>query len=98
MAHAYYTPFAPHGVTSPIGTMSSVHLCATVPNFLVLEWHWIDSLDLWRGWVKEGEIIEKGYIKLPERPGLGVEMNEEVARKAQVPNTPWFQPTPRRNS
>jgi len=97
MAHAYYTPFAPHGVTSPIGTMSSVHLCATVPNFLVLEWHWIDSLDLWRGWVKEGEIIEKGYIKLPERPGLGVEMNEEVARKAQVPDTPWFQPTPRRN-
>jgi galactonate dehydratase len=94
MAHTYYTPFAPHAVTSPIGMMSSAHLCATVPNFLALEWHWIDSPDLWKGWVKEGEIIEKGYIHLPERPGLGVEMNEDVARKAQVPGTPWFQPSP----
>jgi hypothetical protein len=50
-----------------------------------------DSPDLWRNWVKEGEIIEKGYIALPERAGLGVEMNEDAARKAQVPGTPWFE-------
>jgi len=92
MAHTDYIPFAPHGVTSPIGLMSSAHLCATVPNFMVLEWHWIDELDLWKGWVKEGEIINRGYIPIPERPGLGVEMNEEVARKAQAPGTPWFEP------
>jgi galactonate dehydratase len=92
MAHTYYVPFAPHNVTSPIGTMASAHVCAAVPNFLVLEWHWIDSLDLWRSWVKEGEIIEKGFISIPERPGIGVEMNEETARKAQVPGTPWFEP------
>ena len=45
MAHAYYVPFAPHCVMSPIGTMASAHVCAAVPNFLVLEWHWIDRLD-----------------------------------------------------
>ena len=65
------------------------------PNFLVQEWHWIDSLDLWRNWVKEGEIIQKGYIALPERPGIGVEMNDDGARKAQVPGTPWFEPARR---
>jgi L-alanine-DL-glutamate epimerase-like enolase superfamily enzyme len=43
-------------------------------------------------WVKEGEIIVKGYITPPERAGLGVEMNDEGARKAQVPGTPWFAP------
>jgi galactonate dehydratase len=92
MAHTYYVPVAPHAVTSPIGMMATAHVCAAIPNFLAQEWHWIDSLDLWRNWVKEGEIIQKGYIPLPERAGIGVEMNEDAARKAQVPGTPWFEP------
>jgi galactonate dehydratase len=91
MAHTYYVPVAPHGVTSPIGMMATAHVCAAIPNFLVQEWHWIDSPDLWRNWVKEGEIINKGFIDIPERAGLGVEMNDETARKAQVPGTPWFE-------
>jgi galactonate dehydratase len=91
MAHTYYVPFAPHCVVSPIGTMASCHVCAAVPNFLVLEWHWIERLELWRSFVQEGEIIDKGFITLPERPGFGVEMNEEGARRAQVPGTPWFE-------
>ena len=95
MAHAYYVPVAPHAVTSPIGMMASAHVCAAIPNFLVQEWHWIDSPDLWRNWVKEGDIIQKGYIPVPDRPGLGVEMNDEAARKAQVAGTPWFEPTGR---
>ena len=41
MAHTYYVPVAPHCVVSPIGTMASAHVCAAIPNFLVLEWHWI---------------------------------------------------------
>lgn len=92
MAHVYYTPFAPHCVVSPIGTMASCHVCAAVPNFLVLEWHWITRLDLWRNFVREGDIIDKGFVPLPDRPGLGVEMNEEAARKVQVKDTPWFEP------
>jgi len=46
--------------------------------------------------VREGEIIDKGFIPIPEKPGLGVEMNEEAARKAQAPGTPWFEPSPAR--
>ena len=95
LAHTYYVPVAPHAVTSPIGMMATAHVCAAIPNFLVQEWHWIDSLDLWRNWVKEGEIIQKGFIVLPERAGIGVEMNEDAARKAQVPGTPWFEPARR---
>jgi galactonate dehydratase len=45
--------------------------------------------------VKEGEILQQGYITPPDRPGLGVEMNEDAARKAQVPGTPWFEPAAR---
>lgn len=93
LAQTYYIPFAPHCVVSPIGTMASCHVCASVPNFLVLEWHWINHLDTWRSFVKEGEIIQKGFIPVPDRPGIGVEMDENAAKKVQVPGTPWFEPS-----
>jgi galactonate dehydratase len=95
LAHIYYIPVAPHAVTSPIGLMATAQVCAAIPNFLAHEWHWIDELELWRNWVKEGEIIQKGFIHITDRPGIGVEMNEETARKAQVPGTPWFEPMKR---
>ena len=88
MAHAYYVPVAPHAVTSPIGMMATAHVCAAIPNFLVQEWHWIDSPDLWRNWIKEGEIIQKGYITPPDRAGLGVEMNDDAcAQSASARNS-----------
>jgi L-alanine-DL-glutamate epimerase-like enolase superfamily enzyme len=92
MAQASYIPVAPHCVVSPIGQMATAHACTTFPNFLACEWHWINHLDLWKTFVKEGEIIVDGHITPPDRPGLGVEMNEEVAKKAQIPGTPWFEP------
>ena len=92
LAQTYYLPVAPHCVVSPIGMMSTAHLCASIPNFLVCEWHWINFPDLWKNWVKEGEIIQKGYVSVTDKPGLGVEMNEEVARRAQIPGTTWFEP------
>ena len=92
LAQTYYVPIAPHCVVSPIGMMSTAHMCATVPNFLCCEWHWINFPDLWKNWVKEGEIIQKGYVTVTDKPGLGVEMNEDVAKKAMVPGTTWFEP------
>jgi galactonate dehydratase len=94
LAHTYFVPVAPHGVTSPIGMMATAHVCSVIPNFLVQEWHWIDYMDLWTNWVKEGDIIDKGYISPPDRPGFGVELVEEVAKRRQVPGTPWFEPLP----
>lgn len=91
LAQTYYVPVAPHCVVSPIGTMATAHVCASIPNFLVCEWHWINFRDLWKNWVKEGEIIQKGYVTVTDKPGIGVEMNEEVARKAQIPGTTWFE-------
>lgn len=92
MAQAYYIPVAPHSVCSPIGQMATSHACTAFPNFLAQEWHWINFPDLWTNWVKEGQIIHNGFITPPDRPGIGLEMNEEVAKKAQIPGTPWFEP------
>jgi galactonate dehydratase len=92
MAQAYYVPVAPHCVVSPIGFMATAHACTTFPNFLFCEWHWINHQDLWNTWVKEGNIIVNGAVTPSDRPGLGVEMNEEVAKKAQIPGSTWFEP------
>src|SRR5207248_11394530 len=64
MAEVYYMPFAPHNVASPIGTMASAHVCATVPNFLVLEFHWLHR-DYWTTIVTDkADIIKDGWIAL----------------------------------
>lgn len=91
MAEIYSMPFAPHNVSSPIGTMASAHVCATVPNFLVLEFHWTQR-DYWSTIIKEKrDIIKDGLIEMTDAPGIGLELDEEVARTHQYPNTTWFE-------
>jgi galactonate dehydratase len=81
MAEVYYVPFAPHNVSSPLGTMAACHVCASIPNFLVLEWHAIDHPH-WDALIQgQGPLIRDGYIQLSDRPGLGVELDDDVARR-----------------
>jgi galactonate dehydratase len=81
LAEIYYIPFAPHNVSSPVGTIAACHVCASIPNFLVLEWHAIDHPE-WESLVRhDGPIIRDGYIQLSDAPGLGVELDDEVARR-----------------
>ncbi len=90
LAETYYMPFAPHNVASPIGTLASAHVCATVPNFLVLEFHWLHR-DYWTTITADKDnIIKDGWISLSDRPGIGLELDEEVARAHQWPGTTWF--------
>jgi gluconate/galactonate dehydratase len=80
MAEVHYLAVAPHNISSPIGTMAAAHLCAAIPNFLALEWH-AASVPFFDQLVLGGPrpLIEQGYIKIPKRPGLGIELNEKVA-------------------
>lgn len=91
LAEIYYMPFAPHNVSSPIGTLASAHVCATVPNFLILEFHWLHR-DYWTTIIQEKtDIIRDGFIHLDGRPGIGVELDEDVGRQYQVEGTTWFE-------
>jgi galactonate dehydratase len=82
LAELSYVPFAPHNVSGPIGTIAAAHLCATVSNFTILEWHAID-LPYWSDLVTYagGQIIDRGQITVTDAPGLGIELNEDVARE-----------------
>ena len=83
MADLYYMPLAPHNICGPIGTVAMTHVCAAVPNFLTLEFHHLDNA-VWENLVVEGPLIEDGHIATRETPGLGVTLNEDVARENAV--------------
>jgi galactonate dehydratase len=95
-AQIHYVPIAPHSQASPIGAMATAHAMACCPNFMVVEWHWghpAQRAARWKEFVKEGDIIEKGYITVPDRPGIGVTMNEEALRGRGMRGgaTRWFE-------
>jgi L-alanine-DL-glutamate epimerase-like enolase superfamily enzyme len=80
LADIYYLAMAAHNVSSPIATMAACHACATMRNFTVLEFH-AQDVPWWNDLVVgEQPLIQEGYITLPEGPGLGIALNEEVAR------------------
>ncbi len=87
-AEENYIVFSPHNVCSPVGTMACVHLAAAIPNFDLLEYHALE-VDWWDDLlVREDPLIEDGRITVPEGPGLGIELDEDVAREhAMDPGT-----------
>ena len=92
LANVYYTPFAPHMVASFLGAMASAHVCASVPNFLILEWQiYFHTNPMFKEIVHyDGEMVVDGYIPLSNKPGIGVEINEEGLKKYADQDVPFF--------
>lgn len=80
LADMYYIPVAPHNIGSPIETIATCHVMAAIPNFLVLEFHHLGE-PLWNELINESPLIQDGYITVPDLPGLGVTLNEEVIKE-----------------
>lgn len=93
LANLYYTPFAPHMVASFLGCMAACHVCASVPNFLILEWQSYFHTDpMFREIVHyDGEWVKDSFITLSEKPGIGVDLNIEAMKKYAVPGIPFFE-------
>lgn len=83
MADVYNVPVAPHNMYGPVATMASVQACACIPNFMILEFQLGDVP--WRDEILEAPIsIKDGHIEVPDRPGIGVEVNREELQKHVV--------------
>jgi hypothetical protein len=83
-----------HFAGSPVGCMACVHMAATIPELLSMENHAVD-MPWWDNLVTgpKKPIIQEGYIPVPDTPGLGVELNEEVV-KEHLRYPGYFEPTP----
>ena len=81
-------PMAMHFAGTPISFMANVHCAAATENFIALEHHSID-VPWWETWSTTGgkPLVEKGFAIVPDPPGLGVELNEEVVKAHLAPNT-----------
>lgn len=92
LANLYYVPFAPHMVASFLGAMACAHVCASVPNFMVMEWQsYFHTQPMFKDITKyEGEWVEKSFITVSNKPGIGVDLNEEGMKKHANPNVPFF--------
>jgi L-alanine-DL-glutamate epimerase-like enolase superfamily enzyme len=85
---------AMHHAGSPVGGFAGYHCAATFRNFLAMENHALD-MPWWQDLVKgvPKPIIDKGYVAVPETPGLGLELNDDVV-KEHLRRPGYFEPTP----
>ena len=96
LAEEHGIAMALHMAGTPVCAMASVHCAAATSNFLVLENHSVDN-PWWDDMVTglPNPIIQDGYIAVPDAPGLGIELNEEVIREhLHSDETGYFVPTP----
>jgi L-alanine-DL-glutamate epimerase-like enolase superfamily enzyme len=86
---------AMHFAGTPVSFMANLHCAAATENFVALEHHSVDVPwweDLVTGPTKP--INQRGFATPPDRPGLGIELVEEVVKAHLKPGTQYFAPTP----
>ena len=88
LADTYYVPVAMHNVSSPVATVASAHVGAAVPNALAVEFHSYE-LGWWEDLVEE-DVIEDGRIAVPETPGLGVTVDDDIVAEHMVEGETLF--------
>jgi L-alanine-DL-glutamate epimerase-like enolase superfamily enzyme len=92
-AERYSLPTVLHFAGSPIAFMANLHCAAAIPSFIALEHHALD-LPFWKDLVTglPETLSEAGYVSVPEKPGLGVDLNYEgIKENLRTPGL--FEPT-----
>jgi len=93
LAYVYNIPVATHNVMGPVATIASANAAAAMQDFLGHE-----SFDFKSGSragetdviIYDREIIQDGYIQLSDKPGLGLEINRDVAMKHLMEGDSWW--------
>jgi L-alanine-DL-glutamate epimerase-like enolase superfamily enzyme len=90
----YGLPTALHFAGSPIAFMANLHTAAVIPSFIALEHHGLD-LPFWKDLVTglPDPLMVDGFTKVPEKPGLGVDLNLEGIKANLRPPSGLFEPT-----
>ncbi|HET7572625.1 MAG TPA: mandelate racemase/muconate lactonizing enzyme family protein [Gaiellaceae bacterium] len=80
MAETYAVPVAPHGALGPLQAIAGSHAMLVTPNFFRLEILGPGWLELYAEATNDALDIREGQLYLSDRPGLGVELNEDWLR------------------
>ncbi|MCB0115121.1 MAG: galactonate dehydratase [Caldilineaceae bacterium] len=91
LAEAYYVKLAPHNPQGPLSTAAAAHLAMAIPNFLILEY--VRQEPYRDQTMREAWTVEAGHLTVPDRPGLGVELDEDA-----LLSSPYRPGNPHRNA
>lgn len=93
----YGVPMVMHFAGTPVSCMANVHCAAATENFMALENHSVD-VPWWSDLVNgvEKPIVNHGFVTVPNSPGLGITLNDEVV-KQHLLEPGYFEPTPEWN-
>ncbi len=77
LAEAFNAEMAPHLYAGPVEWAANVHLCTSIPNVLIAE---SIETDFHRALIRNSIAVDNGFITAPDRPGLGIDVDEDLAR------------------
>ncbi len=97
LADIYYIPVCAHNVASPLGTLASAHCAASIRDFRAHEFNvgypkvQLGSSEAWEKYaVYDRPFIKDGRIQISDKPGFGVELNEDHVRANLVAGEQWW--------
>ncbi|UWR23239.1 mandelate racemase/muconate lactonizing enzyme family protein [Sulfitobacter sp. S190] len=82
MAEVYNAQMAPHLYAGPVEWAANVHLAVSIPNLLMAE---TIETPFHANLIRNTIRVEDGFIHAPQAPGLGIEVDEELARAHPYP-------------
>jgi galactonate dehydratase len=92
IAEANYVGVVPHNPLSRISTAACIQLAACIPNFVIQEYPRQEEMAV-KDIVKTSLKLKNGYLKIPDVPGIGAELNEDVLEKfpyrPMIPSSPY---------
>ena len=83
LAEASGVQIAPHNPSGPVAQRATVHACATLPSFTILE-HAFGETDWRERLIEPAEKIVDGYVEVPDAPGLGARLNEAFVAEREI--------------
>ena len=92
LAQLFYLPVCAHNVASPLGSLASAHCAAAIRDFRTQEFSpgRFPIEDWERAVIYDGPLIKDGKYRLSDRPGLGLQLNEDFMRAHLIPGEVWW--------
>ncbi|HVA00998.1 MAG TPA: mandelate racemase/muconate lactonizing enzyme family protein [Terriglobia bacterium] len=92
MAALYYLPICSHNASSPVGTIASAHAAASMRDFRAQEFSpgTLKPEEYEKAVIYDGPVIQDGKWRILDKPGLGVELNEDYVRAHLLPGEEWW--------
>ncbi len=90
LAELYFLPMANHNTGSIVNGMASIHWASTIRDYFACETVFFDG-----GWmddviVHDGPLAKGGFVEVPDKPGLGIELNPDVVTAHLAPGESWW--------